>query len=164
MKLKINFLLLLIVSGLFFSCDTDGYADYDAGGTKVEELSGEWYAQLLLDGEVVVDYGLISTYNTAANTGDLMWVDDHQNLWWFKVKTPVNVEAKTFSGTDLASNVDDYEITVTISNGMVVEDGGTTTEGDVADSISFDVEFSDDPGTVYTVQGYRKTGFLEGEH
>jgi hypothetical protein len=164
MKNKLNIFLVLLVSVLVFSCDTDGYENYDAGGTNVEEVSGEWYAQLLVDGEVIVDYGLISTYNTAANNGDEMWVDDHQNLWSFKAKTPVNVEAKTFSGANLASNVDGYEITVTISNGKIIEDGGTTTEGAVADSISFDVEFSDDPGTVYTVQGYRKTGFLEGEH
>jgi hypothetical protein len=164
MKLNINFILLLVVSALFISCDNDGYADYDAGATNVEELSGEWYVQLLLEEEVIVDYGLISTYNTSANTGDEMWVDDHQNLWWFKVKSPVNVQAKSFSGTDLASSVDGYDISVTISNGMIVKNGATTTEGDTADGISFDIEFSDDPGTVYSVQGYRKTGFLEGEH
>ena len=164
MKLKINFILLLVVSAFFISCDNDGYEDYDAGGTNVEDVSGEWYVQLLLEEEVIVDYSLISTYNTAANTGSEMWVDDHQNIWWFKVKTPVNVQAKSFSGTGLASNVDDYEITVNISNGMIAENGATTTEGDVADGISFDIEFSDDPGNVYTVEGYRKTGFLEGEH
>jgi hypothetical protein len=163
MKLKIN-ILLIFLSFVVISCDNDGYDDYDAGGTNVEGVSGEWYVQLLLDGEVAADYGLISTYNTAANTDNEMWVDDHQNLWWFKVKTPVNVQAKSFSGTDLASSVDGYDISVTISNGMIVENGSTTTEGDVADGISFDIEFSDDPGNVYTVEGYRKTGFLEGEH
>lgn len=163
MKLKIN-ILLILMSFVVISCDTDGYEDYTAGATNVQDVSGEWYVQTLVDGEVALDYTLISTYNTAANTANEMWVDDHQNIWWFKVKTPVNVEAKTFSGTDLASNVDGYEITVNISNGMIVKDGATTTEGDVADSISFDIEFSDDPGTIYTIQGYRKTGFLEGEH
>ena len=163
MKLKINILLILL-SFVVISCDNDGYEDYDAGGTNVEGVSGEWYVQLLLDGEVAVDYSLISTYNTAANTDNDMWVDDHQNIWDFKVKTPVNVQAKSFSGTELPNSVEDYDITVNISNGLIVENGSTTTEGDVADGISFDIEFSDDPGTVYTIEGYRKTGFLEGEH
>ena len=33
-----------------------------------------------------------------------------------------------------------------------------------ADSISFNIEFSDDPGTIYRIEGFRRTGFLEDEH
>ncbi len=171
MKLKIN-ILLIFLSFLVISCDNDGYDEFDAGGTNVEGVSGEWYVQLLLDGEDVngLGYYLLSTYNTAQDNGEEMWVDDHET-WTTKVIVPVETQNLTFSGATLENEYsypdgDGGFVSpiITITNGQIVENGGTTTEGDVADSIFFEVEFSDEPGTVYTIEGYRKTGFLEGEH
>ncbi|WP_409187208.1 lipid-binding protein [Antarcticibacterium sp. 1MA-6-2] len=51
-----------------------------------------------------------------------------------------------------------------MTNGKVLLDAATTSGGNITDSIHMNVEFSDDPGTVYTLAGYRRTGFLEDEH
>lgn len=175
-NLKLNIakvLLGLLVLTSFASCDEVG--DIDAGGTSVQSMSGDWYVQTLVDGEVVVDYALISTYNTAANNGSEMWIDDHSNIWSFKCKSPVQVGALTFAGTNLASSIIDddtdtpdvietYDVNVTITNGQIIKNGITSTGGNLVDAISFDAEFSDDPGTVYQIVGYKRTGFLEDEH
>lgn len=151
------------------SCDTGG--DPDPGATKVVDLAGDWYVMLLVDGEDIygLGYNLISTYNTASDDQE-MWVDDHE-LWPMKVATPVNVESLTFSGTDLA-NLYSYEDSegetvspvVDITNGKVLLNAATTSGGNTTDSIHMNLEFSDDPSTVYTLAGYRRTGFLEDEH
>ena len=162
MKNIIKTLILLLAVNLFVSCDEGG--DPDPGATKVVDMSGDWFVQTFVDGTMIVDYARITTYNTAADDGTEMWVDDNQNIWWFKVKSPINTSAMTFSGSDLDSDVDGYVITVNITNGVVVKNGGTTTGGNISDSISLEAEFSDDPGTIYTMVGYKRTGLLEDEH
>lgn len=151
------------------SCDKGG--DPDPGATKVVDMAGDWYVKLMIDGEDVyhIGYYLLSTYNTAANDGQEMWVDDHE-LWPTKVKVPVNVESMTFEGSTL-NNLYSYELQgetispdVTITDGKVLMDAATTSGGNTADSIHMNIEFSDDPGTVYTIAGYRRTGLLEDEH
>lgn len=155
-------LLSLFVAVFFVACDKGG--DPDPGATEVVEMAGDWYVQTSLDGNMILDYALISTYNTAADDGTEMWIDDKENIWVFKVKSPVNTSAMTFSGTSLASNVDGYAITVNITNGAIVKKGATSTGGNTVDGISFDAEFSDDPGTIYHIEGYKRTGLLEDEH
>ncbi len=170
--IKLIFVLLLIIN--FTACDEGG--DPNPGATEVVEMTGDWYVQLLLDGEDIygIGYYLLSTYNTSANTGNEIWIDDHE-LWPFKVKASVNTSAKTFSGSNL-ENEYSYTIElddeteeevfpiVTITNGQIIANGATTSGGNISDSISFTVEFSDDPGTVYTIEGYKRTGFIEDEH
>lgn len=154
--------LLLFTLSLFTSCDEGG--DPDPGATSVVEMAGDWFVQAFVGETLVADYLQISTYNTSADDGTEIWIDDHQNFWWFKSKSLVNVNALTFSGTDLESSVDGYNITVTITNGIVTKDDTETSGGNITDGISFDIEFSDDPGTIYTLKGYKRTGLLEDEH
>jgi hypothetical protein len=155
------------------SCDEGG--DPDPGATKVVDMAGDWYVQTFIDGEMIADYSLISTYNTASDDGTEIWIDDNKNIYWFKLKSPVNTSSKTFSGMNLASSVVDddtstpdvietYDINVNVTNGTIVKDGATTSGGNTSDSISFDAEFSDDPGTIYQFRGYKRTGLLEDEH
>lgn len=172
MKIFTRILLLLFFAVFFISCEDEGYADYDPGDTMVQELSGDWYVRLLLDGEDVygIGYYLLSTYNTADDNGEEMWVDDHE-LWPMKVTTPVNVGGKTFSGSDLGNEYsyedNDENIispVVDIIDGGVLENATTSPGGTTTDSIYMNVEFSDDPGTTYTIAGYARTGFFEDEH
>ncbi|MDT0643760.1 lipid-binding protein [Zunongwangia sp. F363] len=166
---NIKFLLLLFIGIALVSCDAGG--DPDPGETEVVELAGDWYVQLLIDGEDVhnLGYNLISTYNTAEDNGEEMWVDDHE-LWPMKVSTPVNVQELTFSGSslnNLYSYEDDGEVIspeVDITNGKVLIGAATTTGGNITDSIHMNLQFADNPGTIYTLAGYRRTGFLEDEH
>lgn len=162
MKNIVNALIFLIAANLVVSCDEGG--NLDPGATAVVEMSGDWFVQTFVGGEMVADYAQISTYNTASDDGTEIWLDDHGNIWDFKVKSPINLSALTFSGTNLNSDVEGYAITVTISNGTIVTNGATTSGGNTADSISFDAEFSDDPGTIYTMIGYKRNGLLEDEH
>jgi hypothetical protein len=164
-KLKLNITSILaavLVLTSFASCDEVG--DTNPGGTSVESMAGDWYVQTLVNGEVAIDYKLISTYNTAANNGSEMWIEDHGNIWDFKCKSPLNIGALTFAGNNLTSSVDSYDITVTITNGKVVKNGATSTGGHTVDGISFDAEFSDDPGVIRKLVGYKRTGFFEDEH
>lgn len=176
-KLKLN--ITRIVSAVliltsFASCDEVG--DTDAGGTSTKDMSGDWYVQTLLNGAVVADYAVISTYNTSANDGKEMWIDDHLfHVWGFKVKSPVTLSSLSFAGSNLASSVvkdvastpnviETYEVNVNITEGKITKNGATSTGGHKVDGISFKAEFSDDPGIIYEIKGYKRTGFSEDEH
>ena len=166
-KLKLNItrvLVAMLVLTSFVACDEVG--DTDSAGTSVEAMAGDCYVQTLVNGQVVADYALISTYNTAANNGQEMWIDDHGHVWDFKVKAPVTVSSLSFAGNNLASSVDGYDVNVTITEGKITKNGATSSGGHKVDGISFKAVFSDDTnaGTIYEIKGYRRTGFLEDEH
>jgi len=161
MKNIVKALIFLTSLVVFVSCDEGG--DPDPGVTSVVEMSGDWFVQTFVGGDMVADYARISTYNTAADDGTEIWVDDHSNIWGFKVKSPINLTGLTFSGAALESDLVDV-ITVNITNGIIIKDGATTSGGNTADSISFEAEFSDDPGTTYMLIGYKRNGLLEDEH
>ena len=174
MKKAINKIALIsiLLVGLV-SCENNGYEDFTQVNTPSVALNGEWYVQTLYNGKVVVDYKLISTYDTAAN-GAEMWVDDKGHIWNFKCKSPVNVDALTFAGNKLASSVVDddpktpnvietYDINVNITEGKVIKNGATSTGGQTVDAIQFKAEFSDDPGSIYEIKGYKRTGLLEDD-
>ena len=137
--------------------------------SAIKTLSGEWYVVYRFDdGDGNIDdwYGVgytpLFTYNTAAEDTDKFWISDAGNFWSYTVKSSCNVDAKTFNGADLASTA--YELDVQITNGKIIEDGVSCLSGVKSDSIYFEVEFGDDPGTIYQCSGYRRTGFLEDEH
>lgn len=151
--------LALALSISFVSCQqVESVAD--ESDIVAEEMRGSWYVEFLVDGEDIyhVGFNKINTYNTSENDGEFMWIDDNANLWEFKVKCPINLSDQTFSGTGLYSNVDGYEVDVTITNGKITKDGITSPSGVTTDKIYFEAEFSDDPGTIYQLGGYRFTG------
>ncbi len=165
MKLKIKLLLLFAVSTFLFSCENDGYADYEPGGTNTQELSGEWYVVAYdPDGNPAFggDYNLFSTYNTAQNN-DSIWIDDHDSWMQIKTRVQADLEDLTFSGP-----VDAPELytdgTVTVNNGKIIKNGGRAASSrNVVDSIYFEAEFDWDPGTIYTFGGHERTGFDEDD-
>lgn len=156
---KLNTLLLVIFfSTILFSCDEGG--DPDPGGTAIEELAGDWVVNMTWDGDDV-GHATISTYNTSNNDTDKMWVDDHGNGWGLKAKADLNLSSRTFGGNDLTELY--YDVTVTITDGIIIPDAATAPSGTVTDSIYFKAEFSDIPGEIWEYAGYRRTGFLEDE-
>lgn len=164
MKIKNNLLLILMVSVLLFSCEDDGYADYDPGQTNTEEVSGEWYI-IGYDpsGEPAYGggYNLWSTYNTAQNN-DSIWLDDHGSFFELKSKVLANVADLTFEGPANAPETITGG-TVSVSNGQIIKNGGRSASGAVVDSIYFEAEFDWDPGVIYTFGGHRRTGFGEDD-
>jgi len=161
MKNKFLILFAFLTIGMM-SCDLGN--DPDVGGTATQAVAGEWFTTFTIAGEDVygLGYQLITTSNTAANSTTEFMIKDDAHTWDYKVKTPLNLDAKTFGGNALPNLA--YDITVNIANGKILPGAATSTGGNVTDSIYFEAEFSDDPGTIYQVAGYRRTGFLEDEH
>ncbi|WP_420400928.1 lipid-binding protein [Flagellimonas sp.] len=155
-------LFIFSVGVLALSCDK--HEDYVPGKSNLSEMTGDWYIKFLVDDEDIygLGYQLITTANSADESS--LWIDDHSHTWSFKVKSSVDMEAMTFSGSDLESNVDDYEVNVNITKGTILKDAVESTGGNVVDSIYFEAEFSDDPGTIYQFAGYKRTGLAEDEH
>lgn len=158
-------LTAMAIAVLFSSCEADGYADYDAGKTKTQALSGEWWiVGYDASGAPAYggDYNLWSTYNTAANN-DSIWIDDHDSFFELKSKVQANVEELTFAGGEGATELYTGG-TVHIMNGKIIPDGGRSATGVVVDSIYFEAEFDWDPGVIYTFGGHERSGFLEDEN
>ncbi|MEO9804270.1 MAG: lipid-binding protein [Reichenbachiella sp.] len=163
MKNYIIKLFSLILSiGIITGCELD---DPEIEYAAVTELSGEWYIQYEIqqtDGSWVnpgFGYFTLLTSNTAANSETEMMVNDTDG-WGIQYK--VNVSGLSFSASDVTELGGSGNVTV--SNGIVIKDGGFSTSGVVADSIYLEfVQPTDDP-TVYRASGVRRTGFLEDEH
>lgn len=162
MKNKIFLFLALSAMLSLTSCDLG--KDPEIEGTAVQEMAGEWWTTFTVGGEDVygLGYQQITTSNTASNTANEFLLTDHAHTWSYTAKVPINYAAKTFSGGNLSNY--DYDITMNITDGVILPGAATSSGGNVTDSIYFKVEFSDDPGTIYEVAGYRRTGFLEDEH
>lgn len=161
MKNKFLILLAALSFGIM-SCDLGD--DPDPGGTATQAVAGEWWTTFTIAGDDVygLGYQLITTSNLASNATNEFLIHDGAHTWDYKVKCPLNLDAKTFGGNDLQNL--SYDILINLNNGKIIPGAATTTGGNVTDSIYFEVEFADDPGTIYQVAGYRRTGFLEDEH
>jgi len=92
-----------------------------------------------------------------------MWLDDQEHLWPFKFKIDVDPGAKTFAAANAPSSYSN--ITVKLNKGKIMD---KVTKGPVSlvvtDSIYFEAEFSDDPGTTYQFSGYKRTRWPEDDH
>jgi hypothetical protein len=186
MMKKTLYLLIFVLALGLTSCeklhDWNQQDDPAIEYSPVWPLSGEWWVVYRFDdGSGVVDdyYGVghvpLFTSNTASNSATEFWISDGGNLgsgessfWSYCVKCPCNVDNASFSGDSLISTADwegaPYAIWVNVGNGRVIEDGGVSPSGVVSDSIYFEVEYEDNPGTIFQVSGIRKTGFLEDEY
>jgi len=159
MKKYIYIIALFIIT--LSACEKDEVI----GGTAVQDMSGEWWVQFEDGG----DYYSIFTFNTSDNSSSQMWLD-LSGFWaganqQVKAKVNVNVTDKTFSASNVANEDTTYPITFTVTNGRITTNG---TIGPVSnaqtDAITLDVEFSDDPGTIYHLNGYHRTKFPGDDH
>lgn len=159
--------LMLASMVLFASCAKD-----PIGSTATVSMAGEWYVTVDVvdeNGEVLYEdpYGmgqvLFSTFNTAANKADEMFVFDNYNFWEFQVQVKADPATMTFATDGMGANLV-YESGVQISSGKVTLGGATTPSGMPADAIEFLLSFDDDDyGFTYKVHGYRYTGFAGDE-
>jgi hypothetical protein len=166
MNYKIRYILLAIAAITFASCQPDP----EPGGTATQDVAGEWWVQYYEDDGAgnltqLSDYLKLSTFNTAANTPDSIWISDLAHFWDIQVKVPLNYSAKTFA-IEEGDNVS-YASKVTIRDGKVLLGQGKSSSGVKTDSIYVKMLFDDDTtpyGTIYVAAGHRRTGFLEDEH
>jgi hypothetical protein len=158
---KYIFILTLAISQI--SCNEDGFEDLDLDISPVSSLSGDWIVKTFIGNNLVLDDEIITTSNSNEDDGTKLSIFDHEHINSFNIATNVDINAMTFSGTDLPSNVDGKIITVTVTNGVITKGGTTSPRGRISDLISFAVEFSAALGTTYPITGFKRTGFLEDE-
>ncbi len=160
---KLNYLfsvLICFVLAIVPACDLGD--EPPIGGTLLEKMSGEWWVKIYLQGDEVLGYTLLSTYNTSSNNEVDLFVDDHE-VWPCKVTSKANLRDNSFSGSNL-KNYYSEDILVNILEGKIIPGVATTTGGNVSDSLYIRFKFSDDPDHEYIYAGYKRTGFLEDEH
>ena len=153
---KVLYLATMLLCMAITSCQKE-----DIGGTATESLAGEWYLMASVDGSPIYGPFHLLTYNTSANNPNEIWIDDSKNFWDFKVKGTGDINTLTFSAAN-AQNMK-YDCTVNITNGKIIKNGGTQNNGSPADLLMMDVEFSDDPGTIYHLEGVRYSGLVEND-
>ncbi|MGH2646539.1 MAG: lipid-binding protein [Ginsengibacter sp.] len=136
----------------------------EPGNTSAVKVANEWWVTLDQGGtEDVYGIGhfLIATYNTSANDNTI-WIDDYENGWDVKFKAQVDYKNLTFSAS--AAQNEYYNITVNQTDGKILPKMGHSKSGNVADSIHMKVEFSDDPGTIYEMNGVERTRFPQDDY
>lgn len=153
---KVLYLATMLLCMAFTSCQKE-----EIGGTATESLAGDWYLMASVDGSPIYGPFHLLTYNTSANNPNEIWIDDKGNFWDFKVKGTGDINSLTFSAAN-AQNVS-YDCTVNITNGKIIKNGGVQNNGSPADLLMMDVEFSDDPGTIYHLEGVRYSGLEEND-
>ncbi|MDR3712929.1 MAG: lipid-binding protein [Puia sp.] len=143
----------------------------DQGTTATVKMSNGWWVTYSLGGvSLLGDPVFMSTYNTAGNTADSMWVDDLGKFWDFKGVVGVDYKALTFSNPMCIN--DYYGDTAKIANGKVLLKAGHSRAGNVTDSIYFEIQYSDDDTNMvaapyfntYIVSGTARTGFIEDDY
>lgn len=152
--------LIFIFSLAITSCDMKD--DFEQINSQVVNAAGEWWIKFQSPDGLQTGFLKVLTYNTADDVATEMWISDKGNWMNVQCKCPVDVNALTFGGTNLA-NIKDSN-SVNISDGKITLNGATSTSGVVTDAISFKIELSSEPGVIYQAEGHRKTGFIEDEH
>jgi hypothetical protein len=155
--------IFVIIAGIAMVAVSSCSKKPDTGGTSAEKVANEWWVTFKVNGVDVYGLGTTAlvTYNTAGNNGDI-WIDDEEHTWEYKVKAQVDYSNLTFKAT--ASQNEYYNIKATITDGKILLNAAKSKTGNVTDSINFKVEFTDDPGTIYTVAGHARTRFAEDEY
>ena len=166
MKRILNITLLLIGILFFNSCSKE-----EVPMTSTVNLAGEWMVivDVIDGGEVYEDaFGLGQmlwiTYNTNADNGKELWLDDLGSFWDTKVKIPCDVNALTFGSSTPVPNQYYDDCNVTVTGGKVTFGGTVTPSGVPADKFECYITYSDDEdGYTYYVHGYRRSGFVADE-
>ena len=134
----------------------------EPGATAAVKVANEWWVTLTLDGnDIGPGHFRMATYNTSADDNNI-WVDDYQSGWQFKIKAPIDYNTLTFSTTGAQNEY--YNITVNLSDGKIFPKLGHSKAGNIVDSIHMKLEFSDDPGTIYEMNGVERTRFVEDDY
>ena len=168
MKRIIFIIVIIAATAMLNACQKTK----DAGATSAVKIANEWW--VTLDSVGIPDvYGIghikISTYNTSANDNSI-YVDDDKNGYGFKIKATADYTNLSFSSIPLAANEyfiqgsNSFPETVNLTEGKIFSKAGHSKSGNIADSIHMKLEFSDDPGFVYEMNGVARTRFAEDDY
>lgn len=160
---------------LVFASGCETYKDYEIQYSPVYPLSGEWLVRFNDPTVTPSRSGLfvMSTFNTADNAKDKMWIRvtstsaTAANVAYtgrFCGKINCDVTGLSFSGENVVNTYSAATpLTFTITNGTVVKDGYDTATGGKSDKITFTITDSRKPGKTITVEGFRRTRWLDDE-
>lgn len=162
---NIKYMLMALILGVFTSCEKE-----EIGMTSTVAFAGEWLVTVDMadaSGNVIAEDIMgapiqIITYNTNADDGKEIYVNDNANFWDFIVRVPCECTTLSFGSSTPAVN-ESYDCDVTLTNGKITYGGAVSPQNMPVDAIEFDVSFSDDDAPyIYKFHGYRRTGFNEG--
>lgn len=168
MKKNILYIVSFAVLLVFLGCEKE----YENGMSSTSDFDGDWQVQYDYDienfGPDAFGAGYVHnlTYNTAADDGAHIWLEDGGNFWDYKVQVPVDVNGLTFGSNDTLIDLQ-YGIKVLVQNGKIIKDAAVMPSGLVVDSIYYEVWFEDIydyygiPELNLLVGGVRNTGFSE---
>lgn len=162
----------------FVSCET--YSDPKVDYSPIYPISGEWKVRitnLSTNALVATSLYTLSTYNTADNADNQMWVRLTSSIPTFspttatvktvKAKITCNVGALSFSTTGITQNLhvttNAIVDTVAITDGSIKLKSVDMPSGVKSDRISFKITKTKAPGVTYLVEGYRRTQWNEDE-
>jgi hypothetical protein len=188
MKITKYFAALLLIGLTLSSCKKE-----DVENTSTVSMAGQWYVDIdavdengapIPGGEHYFGYDeervLLLTYNTSADNGTEMFVDDLEAFdvagyysyaaypnYAIKCRVNINQNDLTFSASNAANLTGDYN--VTIEDGKILKGAGRQKNGSPADSIVFYVKYEGDPWfpgdgyAKYKVSGIRYSGLVEND-
>jgi len=169
---KLFILCLFLVAAA--SCETA--KDYEMEFSPVYPLSGEWLVRFTDTSVTPSTSGIfvMSTFNTADNSSNQMWIRITSTsataaniAYTGRIDGKINcdVAAKSFSGATVVNtySTTTTAMTYTITSGIVITDGYDTATGYKSDKISFTMTDSRKPGRTFTVEGFRRTRWLDDE-
>ncbi|WP_018625793.1 lipid-binding protein [Niabella aurantiaca] len=137
----------LILSLAFFSCQKKVEKEYN----WAYPVAGDWTLKAAIGDQVVAGPFEVKIYNSSFGQ-DSIWLDDYNgNFYQMKFKAKVDMSNLTFETGGSKNAIAGYGINVKLTEGKVIN----------KDSIAFKVEFSDDPGTIFSVSGHRTTSYDE---
>jgi hypothetical protein len=169
-KILFGILIVGVISWASCTKGVPNYASAQTGQTATVKMANGWWVNISLPGlgNLTPTPTFFATYNTAANTTDSMWIDDLGNGYGFKNTVAINYTALTFSvANSLNYYIDgngDTATLVTVLNGKILPKAGHSRAGNIADSIYFQVKFSDDATDTFTITGTARTGFDEDDY
>jgi hypothetical protein len=154
--------------------------------TSTVKMSSGWWVTLSQGGTQIGPTFFMNTYNTSADGGDSLWIDDLGNInadyaggdstvyqglgvWMssFKFKVAVQYSAETFSVTNSENEYwtgnDTSSATLSVTNGKIFPNAAHNPSGQPSDSINFQLVYSLNPALTCNVTGVAFTGFLEDQ-
>lgn len=160
---------------LVFASSCETYKDYDIEYSPVYPLSGEWLVRFTDPTVTPSTSGLfvMSTFNTADNATNQMWIRVTSTsataanaAYTGRICGKINcdVAGLSFSGENVVNTYSAATpLTFTITGGTVIKDGYDTATGGKSDKIMFTITDSRKPGKTITVEGFRRTRWLDDE-
>lgn len=184
MKRNLIYILFLIALMAFAACNKDqellkleNYSNPNVGNSSTYPLNGEYWVHMDTahiagtDTTWSIDpFGFlhqkIELYNTAANNGDSLWLENDSvfnqfNLIGlaFKSKIACNPSKLSFGSLN-APNIVAYYSTVNVMDGWLKLKAAKSLTGVTVDSISFYYMYNAmAPGLLIRISGIRRTGF-----